>query len=89
MRAQQKGTITYLTLLAHPFNAALDSVGPLGYKHTLLTHIELFSPPESSVLFLRAALSESFFQSELMSGIALTQVQHILACKDGRKNVSK
>ena len=55
------------------FNAAPYT--PQGCKHTLLVHVELFTYQDPYVLLLRAALSEFFSQSILVSGIVSTQVQ--------------
>ena len=61
----------------HPsFDAAQDTAGLLVSKSTLLAHIQLFIHQNPQVLLHRAALSE-FFQSVLISGIALSQVQSV------------
>jgi len=61
----------------HPsFDAACDTVGLLGFKFTLLVHVQLFIYWDLQVLLGRAALKE-LSQSALISGIALTQVQHL------------
>ena len=44
---------------------------------TLLAHVQLFIHQDLQVLLCRAALSEFFSQSVLISEIASSQVQHI------------
>lgn len=62
----------------HPsFEAAQVTTGHLGCKRTLLSHVQLLIQQDSQVLLWRTVLSEFFSQSELKSGIALTQVQHL------------
>ena len=55
------------------FDAAQDSVGLLK-----LAHVKLSIHQNLQVLPCRSALNEFFFQSVLLSGIALTEVQHLL-----------
>ena len=59
------------------FDAAQDTVGPLGHKCTLLACINLFIHQNPEVLLHRAALSE-FSQSAHISGIALIQMQQLV-----------
>ena len=62
----------------HPlFNAAQNTIGLLGLKHTLLAHFQLLVHQDPQVLLCRAALKEFFSQSIVISGIATTQVQHL------------
>ena len=58
----------------HPSSdAAQDTVNILSCKCTLLAHVQLFVHQDPHVLLHRAAPGE-FSQSELISGVALTQV---------------
>jgi len=62
----------------HPsFDAAQDTVCLPGCKSTLLAHIQLFVYQNTQILLHRAAFSEFFSQSLDISGIVLTQAQHI------------
>lgn len=68
--------------LSHPvhllsFDAAQDTVCLPGCKSTLLAHIQLFVYQNTQILLHRAAFSEFFSQSLDISGIVLTQAQHI------------
>jgi len=55
------------------FHAAQETAGLLGCSHTLLAHVQLFVHQDPHVLLHRAAPGE-FSQSELISGVGLTQV---------------
>ncbi|KAK4817103.1 hypothetical protein QYF61_027966 [Mycteria americana] len=57
------------------FDAAQDTVGLLGCKHTLSAHVQLFIHHYSQVLFRRAALNHIIPQRVLKLRIAPTQVQ--------------
>ena len=57
-------------------DAAQDTVGLLGCKCILLVHEQIFVHQNPQVLFVRATLNE-FAQTTLISGIALTQLQHL------------
>jgi len=52
-----EGKITSLCLLPPPFDAAQDTVGLLGRKHTLLAHVQLFVHWDPQVLLHRAPLN--------------------------------
>jgi len=57
------------------FDAAQDTVGPLGCKCTLPAHVQLFIHQYPQVLLGRAALNPFIPQPVLIPGVALTQVQ--------------
>ena len=60
----------------HPsVDAAQDTVGRLGYKHTLLAHMKFVIYQDPQVLLGRMALNVFFSPSVLISGIASAQVQ--------------
>jgi len=62
----------------HPsFVAAQDTVGLLSCKGTPLTYVWLFFHQDPQVLLLRADL-KFFSQTVLVSGVALTKVQHFV-----------
>jgi len=53
-----------------------DTVGLPGCKPTLQAYVPLFAHQNLHVLLCSTALSEFFYQSALLSGISLIQVQH-------------
>jgi len=53
-----------------------DTVGLPGCKPTLQAYVPLFAHQNPHVLLCSTALSEFFYQSVLLSGISLIQVQH-------------
>uniref|UniRef100_A0A8B9EXW4 Phospholipase A2 n=1 Tax=Amazona collaria TaxID=241587 RepID=A0A8B9EXW4_9PSIT len=58
-----------------PFDAAQNTVGPLGCKRTLPAHVHFFINPHPQVLLHRAALNLLPAQSVAVPGIAPTQVE--------------
>ena len=61
----------------HPsFDAAQDTVGLLGYKHTLLAHVQLFLYQDTEVLLCRAVFIMFFSRFVQITEIALAPVQH-------------
>ena len=62
----------------HPsFDAAQDTVGLLGGKSTLLTCVQLFVHQDLPVFLCRTVPNELLSQSVLISGTAVTQVEHL------------
>ncbi|KAK4824113.1 hypothetical protein QYF61_010736 [Mycteria americana] len=59
------------------FDAAQDTVGPLGCEHTLPAHVQLFIHQYPQVLLCRAALNPFIPQPVLILGVALSQVQDL------------
>ncbi|GAB0206720.1 mitochondrial enolase superfamily member 1 [Grus japonensis] len=59
------------------FDAAQDTVGFLGCKHTLLTHVELLINQYPQVLLLRAAFNPFSTQPIVVLGNAPTHVQDL------------
>ncbi|KAK4832092.1 hypothetical protein QYF61_020707 [Mycteria americana] len=59
------------------FDAAQDTVGFLGCKHTLPGHVELLINQHPQVLLLRAALNPFSAQPLFVLGIVLTHVQDL------------
>lgn len=72
----QGKTIPSIVLLATS-NAAQDTVGLLGCKHTLLACVQLFIHQDHKDLLLRADLNEFFSQFVYISGIVLTQAEQL------------
>jgi len=58
-------------------DAAQDTVGLLGWKHTLLARVESFINQHSQILLLRAALKPFSTQPVSLLGISPTQVQDL------------
>ncbi|KAJ7396748.1 hypothetical protein BTVI_142156 [Pitangus sulphuratus] len=59
------------------FDAALDTIGLLGCKYTLLAHIQPLICQHPQDFFSGAALNPFIPQPVLILGVALTQVQHL------------
>lgn len=76
LRAEERGRITSLDLLTAPRDAAQDVFGFLGCKRSVLAPVQLFIHKNPKVLLHRADLHDFFCQS-VLSGIALTQLQHL------------
>ena len=61
-------------------DATQDTVGLLGCKCTLLTHVEFLINGHFEILLLRAALKSFSAQPVFVLGIALTEVQDHTLC---------
>ena len=59
------------------FCSAEDTVGFLGFRHTLPAHVELLINQHPQVLLLRAALNPFSAQPVFVLGIALAQMQDL------------
>ncbi|XP_009069274.1 PREDICTED: brain-specific angiogenesis inhibitor 3-like, partial [Acanthisitta chloris] len=59
------------------YEAAQETLGFLGCKHTLLAQVQLLIPQHPQVLLVRVPLNQFFPQPVLMPGVAPTQVQHL------------
>lgn len=77
LRAEQRGRITSLPLLAIPLDTAQDVFGFLGCKCTLLAPVQLFIHENPWNLLLQRADLHELFCHSVLSGIALTQLQHL------------
>lgn len=62
------------------FDAAKDTIGFLGSKHTLLSHVQVVNHQCHQVLLQRAGLNSFIAQPVLILGIALTQAQDLALC---------
>lgn len=59
------------------FDPTWDAAGHLVYERTLLADVQHFTHQNTQSLLCRDALNGFFSQSTFMSGITLTQLQHL------------
>lgn len=76
-RAEQRGRITSLPLLATSLDTDQDVFGFLGCRSTLLAPVQLFIHENPQNLLLQRVHLHELFCHSVLSGIALTQLQHL------------